>query len=372
MSDGNFKTTWSILLDAGHHSLRALPVSIPLPLPLDQTDSLGPPMLLREGRQRPIPCQWNRTGDEIRAVWLIDSMRRGEKSLYRLSIGERKRQSPARMHIEKSPAGWTVFDEELRIADYLVPERGTPRMTLYGPTGQFAVMQHLAMPRWLDKGLPARGTIEGERSLLRVQSSTMKSTSGPVFSALSTEFDYVDPLDRKIVAESTLIRFHSAERGIRVIDLSVIWKAVAEGLTLIDPQPEAYQRLPVLRVKMSAPIGEEMTSDAGRRGKAEVIDHIAGGIQIQQGGAKLGILARASTVGFPPIWELGDDSTLSIVPRLVDARWLRSPIRLALGESWSLSYRFVVSPAVAEAADDLTSFDIEPNMSICADESNPR
>lgn len=370
MSDGHSRTTWSILLDAGHHPRRAFPVSIRLPLSLDEIDGLGPPMLLREGRQRPIPCQWYRTGGEIRAVWLIDSMRRGEKYRYRLSIGERKRQSPARLHLEKSPAGWTAFEEDLRIADYLAPERGTPRMTLYGPTGQVAVMQHLAMPRWLDKGLPARGTIEGERSLLRVQSSPVTSTNGPVFTSLNTEYDYVDPRDRKIVSESTLIQFYSAERGIRLIDLSVSWNALAEGLTLIDPNPEAYQRLPVLRVQMSAPIGEEIASNVGRRGKAEVIDHTAGGVQIQQNGAKLGILARSSTVGFPPVCELGDDSTLSIVPRIVDSRWLHSPVRLALGESWSMSYRFVVSPAVAEAADDLTSFDVEPDVSICADESN--
>lgn len=370
MNEGAEQNTWSILVEAGHHPRRALPIAFPLPLSPDQANSLGPPMLVREGRQRSIPCQWDLSEGEVCARWLIDSLKREETCRYRLTVGARKRHSPARMHTEKSPAGWSTFDEELRVADYLAPERGTPRMTLYGPTGQVAVLQHIATPRWFEKGTRARGTIEGERSLLRVQSCPMESTNGPVFSSLRTNYDYVDRLDRKIIAETTLVRFHTADRGIRVIDLSVIWKAAAEGLTLIDPNPDEYQRLPVLRVQMAMPLTEEITTDSGRCGKAEVIDRAAGGVQVQQGGAKLGIIARSSTIGFPPAWELGDDSTLAIVPRLIDSHWLNSPIRLALGESWSMSYRFVLSPKVAESADDLTSFDVEPIMSICAGEPN--
>jgi len=369
LSEGNPQNSWSILLEAGHHPRHGIPVSVPVPI-VDR-NSLGPPLLVRDGRKRPIACQWDWSGNELHAVWLVDSMRKGEQYRYQLSIGERKRQSPARMHIEKSPAGWTVFDEELRLADYLAPARGAPRLTLYGPAGQLAVLQHNAMPRWLEKGTRARGTIEGERSLLRVLSSPLVSTSGPVFSSLRTEYDYVDPRDRKIIAETTQVRFYTAERGIRVVDLSVLWKASAEGLTLIDPNREAYQRLPAFRVQMTGPINEDILNDVGRRGTREVIDRVSSGVQVQQSGAKLGLLARSSTLGFPPVWECEGDSTLWIVPGVIDPHWLSAPIRLAIGETWGMNYRVVLSPAVAESVDEFSSFDVEPTVSIFAGGSIP-
>ena len=367
MSDDGQKTAWSIVVDAGPYSRRALPVSVSLSISADQSDKMGPPLLVREGRQRPLPCQLTVTDAEVRAVWLVDSMKAGEQCKYRLSFGERQRQSPTRMHIDKSPTGWTVAEDELRFVDYLTPVRGTPRLTIQGSTGPLANLQHLAMPRWMESGSLARGTIEGERALHRVQSQPVAAQNGPVFATLHTDYDYVDRLDRKIVTEACDATFFLADRGTRVIDLTVRWEAVAEGLTLIDPDIAAYQRLPVLRLTMTEPITEQIMSDAGRVGMQETLGRMAGGITVEQKGSKLGLIARSATLGFPPRWERGEESSLNVVPGFLDSRWLGSAIRLALGECWSMSYRIVVGPAAASKLGSLTSFDVEPTVAIFSD-----
>ena len=320
MTDVGQKGAWSILVEAGPHLRRALPVSVVLPISSEHSTNLSPPLLIREGRQRPIPCQLVSEGSEVRAYWLVDAMKHGEKNRYRLSLGARQRQTRTRMHIDKSPTGWTVSDEELRIADFLAPMRGTPRLTLLGTTGRLATLEYMAMPRWFEGSELAHGTIERERSLHRVQSNPVSVTHGPMLASFQASYDYLDRHDRRIVAETYLATFFISDHGIRVVDLDIRWEAVAEGLTMVHPDRHAYQRLPVLKLQLAEPIKEEIINDAGRIGQGEVLGRPAGGIILEQRGTRLGLFGRSATIGFPPCWERWDESSLIVVPTLMDPR----------------------------------------------------
>lgn len=341
MDSQRSRRRFEIVAAAGRHDRRGVPARADLPLSWAELESLGPPELFMEGRKRAVPCQllMGTAGPEL--WWFLDSLRANHGCTYTLVFGGRERHSPRRAQFEATSTGLAFEGAGRRMAEFLLPQRGVPRLQMRDGNGPLANLEHRARPAWLEEGRPVQGSVDPQRTLHRARRGRAVTREGPILGDVHVEYDYFDANDRPVLAEHYHVRCFVPTRRAVVMDFRVTCRATAGALTIFDPDPGAYQRVPSLRLHLARPPIGEPRSACGAKGVEECVRVDPSDVWIPCGRSVLGILLHRHRMTWPAVFGSLDGTTLDIEPKFSAARWVRAPVRLALGEELAFDYRFV-------------------------------
>jgi hypothetical protein len=343
-----------IELDAGPHPRSNFPVCVELgqqDIPLD--DSL--PWLDRDGRKRTIPCQWETFAGKRRLWWIVPEMQAGEKDRYTLTFDRRERSSPIRWRAEETTKGWSLAEQDLRVLDLLVGRNRPFNLSLFGPTGTMAQIRPVPIAP------PAEQT-----PYRRFLARPVDVARGPIFARWGAIYDVRGEHDRLIAQEEILLRIFPSQRGARVIDLDITWHASACPILLSYPQTDRPTFWPTLRLELGSS-DFQLTASSGRIGTQEIDDSCIEWIDIEQGPVRLVLIARSGSFGFPPRIRWSPPA-FYLSPQRPAGPTADHAIRLALGESYRMSLRWIIMPTAGRSVDDVMSMSLDP---ICRVTSQP-
>ena len=343
--------TLRITVDAGFHDRRCCPVWIAgSDLPRRLT-------LHRAGRARPVPCQWDENGADPIVWWLVESTPAGSKADHVLSCGDRQRLPSARVTATREAAGWTIRSPHGRLAEFLCPTEGRPRLTLFGGGERLALLTHHERR--------AGDADQAEESQPRhwVRRAEPLVAQGPVLASLACAYAVVDRNDAPLWTETMRLRFFEGDAKCTLIDLDVAWLASTGGITLAQRAQGFDAGLPALRCELGA--RGRLIASPGRVGPREIEERPAPFLVVEGAARSLAILQRADSFGHPPRWHCApDESTVDAVARLGPDGSDR-PYRMPLGESIVMRYRFAVfrdKDPLAFAAARYLDFDCPPEV----------
>jgi hypothetical protein len=343
---------WTIDVEAGPHARRNIPGWLTLPSELNlDPDAL--PWLDRVGRQRTIPCQIERSGNASKLWWIIGEMEPGEIDRYHLSFDRRERSSPIRWRVHKTPTGWSITEQDLRVLDVLAPRHRPASVLLSGPAGPLARLGALGlMPQ------------AGNRPHRRLPSSEPIEQKGPVFAHLQISQDVRGDEDLLLLREELSIRTFPGHKGTRVIDVEVGWHAPARPVPLsMDPASDVPV-WPTLRFEWEKDL-ESVRAAGGRLGVGELDGQSLEWIDVEQGMVRLVALVRQGDLGLPMTWKTQGARTIDLFPR----PGLGSEYRWAVGDRCRFGLRLVILPTIGRTMDDVMGLGLDP---MCRWTSEPR
>jgi hypothetical protein len=333
----------SIEASAGFRDRNGAPASVELPVSAAELAALGPAQFVRLDRKRPVPCQIETEDDKCIAHWIARGLGAARPVQYELRFGVRRRASSARVRVQAAPTGLGVDFLGMRLAELFAPERGTPRLRLFGDGQPVAAVVHHAQPGWVEPGDASPSEVRTDRMLHRRRRGEVRAREGVVFAALSATYDYLDALDRTVVAETYDVRVFAAADRTAIVDYAVYWRADAGGLTIFNPERTANQRRPSLEIRLSRPFGAHILRASGAVGLQECGRLESADIAVRTGKVWIGAFARPGP-GRPPMTLAATEVNL-VESQLafLSASWIRQPVRLALGEQMHFRYRFASS-----------------------------
>ncbi len=341
------KPVWRIDVDAGPHARRHLPIGVPIDVEIIPTDD-SLPWLDREGRQRTIPCQVEVDGAQRRLWWMIGEMEPGETDRYTLSFDRRERSSPIRWRVEKTPQGWTLAEQDLRVLD-LVSSRNRPAMiALAGPTGPLAKIHPL----------PIVGR-DGLKPFRRMLASEPIVVRGAVFARMSVAFDVRADEDLLMLREEIDVRVFPGQKGTRVVDVEIAWRSVAKGVTFASIDG-GYWPTAIFELEKGP---SSLRGATGRVGAEELDDQVGEWIELEQGLVRFIVIARETTLGWPTVWRFPEGRLIQVMPTSAGG----GEIRLAIGEEFRQRFRLIVMPTVGRSVEDIQGMALEPVSRWCRD-----
>ena len=277
--------------------------------------------LVREGRNRPLPCQVEPTPTGGR-LWFLDSVPADAEPRYLLTVGDRQRRAPARTAVAPGPTGWEFARFAGPTASFFCPLDGTPSARLLSPVGD-----HLtAFVRTAAADMPLSAS-----TLVRHRQGEPAYAVGPVFARVTALYSFDDPLGRPFWAETWDVRVFDTPADLVIVDLTVAWQATCGPIFLVGGDPSA--RLPVLEIAWPA---GEFVSVPPRVGAEALAGRPAPLLLLDRPDFPLAGLVHGSSVGSPPAWTFPADRVSQAVPA-VDEHSRRVP----LGESATLRCRLL-------------------------------
>jgi hypothetical protein len=334
------KSISRIDVEAGHHARRHLPIGIPMQgVSVPEDDSL--PWLDREGRQRTIPCQIEVDGDQRRLWWIIGEMEPGESDRYTLTFDRRERSSPVRWRVEKISPGWSLAEQDLRVLDLLTSRHRPTTVALAGPTGPLAKIHPLP---WQAR--------DGSKAVRRILAREPIVVRGPIFARISIAHDVRGEGDLLMLQEEMDVRVFTGQRGTRVVDIEVAWRAVARGLTLSSKEVGTWPTT-IFELEKDP---SSLRGGTGRIGAEELDGQISEWIEIEQGLVRFVVIAREIGFGGPTVWKFLPGRLVQAMPSPA----LAGEIRLAIGEEFRQRFRLLTMPTVGRSVEDILGMTLDP------------
>ncbi len=198
--------------------------------------------LLRADRT-PVPVQWREEKGELKVTWIADQLRKGQHSA--LSLRVRNEKDPVReadriavkrdgssiaVGVAGKPFTRLVADPKER-KPYLYPILldGVP-LTRHYPMEKFpgeATDHPHQRSFWFTHGLVNDVDFWSESSQAGrvVQRAVREAEGGPVFAAIVTEDEWIDPDGERVLADESNYRFYDLGPAGRMIDFSIVLTA---------------------------------------------------------------------------------------------------------------------------------------------------